>query len=184
MDSRIARAGALARTLPAARFGEWHAAVLRARPEAVWRAVHEIRWRELRLTLPLLLLRGFGPALDAPCFQTLAARGAQLSDPPRESAFVVVGRPWRLRPGFLPDAPRTMREVRDFAEPGWLKYGMEWRLTPLDAERTLVETATLCEAGDAAARRRFAPYWALIRLPSGLVRRDMLAAIRRRLAAG
>jgi hypothetical protein len=39
------------------------------------------------------------------------------------------------------------------------------------------ETRVLC--ADAAARRRFLPYWLLIRPGSGLIRRSMLRAIRR-----
>ncbi|MGH3447430.1 MAG: hypothetical protein ACRDP4_07380, partial [Nocardioidaceae bacterium] len=62
------------------------------------------------------------------------------------------------------------------------KYGMEMLLVPLSGGRTLVETATICEATDVRARRRFGAYWSLIRVFSGVVRRDMLAGIQRKCA--
>lgn len=61
----------------------------------------------------------------------------------------------------------SIEHVRAFTEPGWLKYGMEWVLHPLDDGRTLVETRTLSEPTDASARRRFTAYWTLIRVGSG-----------------
>jgi len=74
----------------------------------------------------------------------------------------------------------SLEQLRAFDDGGWLKYGMEWVLSPVAGERTLVETVTLCEATDPAARRRFGAYWGLIRPFSGLVRRDILAALARR----
>lgn len=41
-------------------------------------------------------------------------------------------------------------------------------------------TETRVEGTDKASNAKFAPYWALIRLPSGLIRRCWLAAIERR----
>jgi hypothetical protein len=60
---------------------------------------------------------------------------------------------------------------------------MDFRLTPLDQGRTMLETSTRCQPTDAAVRRRFGAYWRLIRPFSGLVRRDMLGAIARRAEA-
>jgi hypothetical protein len=51
---------------------------------------------------------------------------------------------------------------------------MEWVLTALPGDRTLVETATICEATDARAQRRFSVYWTVIRPFSGLIRRDIM----------
>jgi hypothetical protein len=45
---------------------------------------------------------------------------------------------------------------------------------------TRIETETLVAGTDELSTRRFRPYWALIRLPSGLIRRSWLAAIERR----
>jgi len=45
-------------------------------------------------------------------------------------------------------------------------------------EMALTETRVAVE--DRSARRRFAVYWAVIRFGSGLIRRDLLRAVRRR----
>lgn len=77
----------------------------------------------------------------------------------------------------------TMCEVRDFQEPGWLKYGMEWTLTEPSGGRTRLETRTLCEPTDRSARLAFGFYWSLIRPGSAAIRREILAAVRSRCAA-
>lgn len=51
---------------------------------------------------------------------------------------------------------------------------------PADVHAQLLGTETRGYSTDSRARRRFAVYWALIRPASGLVRRDMLATVRRR----
>lgn len=48
--------------------------------------------------------------------------------------------------------------------------------------RELHRRETVVVGTDRASTRRFAPYWAFIRLPSGLIRRSWLAAIDRRVA--
>ena len=50
---------------------------------------------------------------------------------------------------------------------------------PDDSGSRLV-TETRVESTDARARRLFALYWLVIRLGSGLIRRDLLRAVRRR----
>ncbi|KAB1654520.1 hypothetical protein F8O01_13230 [Pseudoclavibacter chungangensis] len=60
---------------------------------------------------------------------------------------------------------------------------MEWRLHELDEHRTFVETVTLCEPTDERARRRFALYWGVIRIGSGIIRHDRLRAVERRALA-
>ena len=78
----------------------------------------------------------------------------------------------------------SLDDLRDFDEPGWLKFGMEWTLSPLAGGRTLVETVTLCEATDERSRRRFSAYWALIRPFSGLIRRELLGVVARAVSEG
>lgn len=178
MDSRISRLGLLARTLPASRFSEWHGTIMRAQPEAIWRTLLAMRWSDLRAARPLLLARGFASSIGEGCLSTFAAVGAATSEhPPHNFTLGFISQPWRPSMPVTPAA--DFQALREFNAPGWVKIGMEWRLTSLDDARTHVETSTLCEATDAAARRRFAAYWTVIRGPSGLIRRDMLATIRR-----
>lgn len=90
---------------------------------------------------------------------------------------MVVGKPWA--PNAPSATPSSLQATKAFNHPGWLKYGMEWQLTPLPDGRTLVETSTRCEPTSADARAKFAAYWTVVRPFSGLLRRDMLAALAR-----
>lgn len=174
----------LAATLPGTTFGEWHCGVIDADIERVWDALHSVRWSDLRFSQPLLAVRGLaagsagrGGGLRRGCLETFAPNALVVERPPHETAFVMIGKPWSP----VPASRRVddLRSARAFAEPGWLKYGMEWRLSPLPDGRTFIETCTLCEATDASARRRFTAYWLLIRAGSGLIRRELITAIRR-----
>jgi hypothetical protein len=170
----------LADVLPDAPFVERHDRVIDAPLERVWHALDSLSWADLRLSLPMIAVRtgGRGRAVRAP----VLARGpvdAIVVDPPRLWIGGRIGKPWQPRPEVVP-GPLGLEEFVSFAEPGWLKYAMDFRLDPLRDGRTVVTTTTRCVATDAAARRRFAPYWRLIRPFSGLVRRDMLRALARR----
>jgi hypothetical protein len=186
----LRRGTPLARALPGARFTEGHSRIVAAPPQQVWRVLHELRWSDLRITVPLMAVRaaaaGPGGVRRAADPGTLNRRlvdppspaAPVFEDPPRVSASGMIGRPWQRRPEPGPTVT-DLDQLRAFDEPGWLKFGMEWVLSPLPGERTLVETATLCEPTDAAAARRFAGYWVVIRGFSGLIRRDILAAVAR-----
>jgi hypothetical protein len=183
----LQRGTPLARALPGAQFTEGHARVVNARLERVWEALHALRWADLRLTRPLMSVRmlaagsggpGRGVDPDRRLVDPPSPAAPLYEDPPRVSASGMIGRPWHLRPVLGPE-PAGLDELREFDEGGWLKYGMEWVLSPVAGDRTLVETVTLCEATDGYAWWRFAPYWALIRGFSGLIRRDVLAALAR-----
>ena len=96
---------------------------------------------------------------------------------PRELVIGLEGRFWRpdgdlrtpLAESFAnaPPAAGTARAVWNFA------------LTSLPDGTTELTTETRVLCADDAARRRFLPYWLLIRPGSGLVRRYMLRAVRR-----
>lgn len=105
-----------------------------------------------------------------------------LVQPERRWVGARIGRPWKLAPELAPD-PASLAELHAFDEPGWLKFGMEFVLTPTDAGTVVVQTSTICEATDSVAARRFRAYWAVIGPFSGLIRADMLAAIARRAEA-
>lgn len=172
-------AGTLGRILDRAEFSEWHHTVIDAEPETVWRALHQMRWADLRLTRPLLVLRGFsaGPGMDTGCLDTFRPWGTFRETAPSESTFVVIGKPWSPVPAN--HHVSDLDAAHQFHEPGWLKYGMQWRLTPVGTSRTLLETTTLCEPTDARARRYFRAYWMVIRLGSSWIRQEMLQAVER-----
>lgn len=167
--------------LPGAQFAEWHSRVIEAEPAAVWEAFHTARWSELRSTKVFLYARAGGLAISLD--RLLTARpgpGAPIAEEaPHYTTSGMIGRPWWPVPQQLPPAD-DLDELRAFDRPGWLKYGMEWVFSSLPGGRTFVETATVCEATDRIAERRFRAYWALIRPFSGLLRHDLLSLLERR----
>jgi len=69
----------------------------------------------------------------------------------------------------------------EFSDPGYAKTVARLEAVRLPGGGTRIETETLVVGTDPASTKKFAPYWAVIRLPSGLIRRSWLAAIERRL---
>ena len=86
------------------------------------------------------------------------------------------GRFWRPRPDLRTTDTRRFREPLG---PGLARAAWDFRLEPLETGATRLSTETRVRCADAAARRRFRPYWLLVRPGSGLILRAMLAAIRR-----
>ncbi|WP_282856702.1 hypothetical protein [Pseudoclavibacter helvolus] len=161
-------------------FSEHHSGIVEAPPAVVWDALKRMHWTDLSATRPLLGIRRLAPGvLGDRLVETFTERaGAVLSeDPPDRLLLVMVGKPWSLVPQHAP--VDSLDQVQSFTEPGWLKYGMEWALHPVEGNRTLVETRTLCESTDRSARRAFGAYWRVIRPFSGLLRWDMISTLRR-----
>ncbi|MFT4297226.1 MAG: hypothetical protein QM582_17630 [Micropruina sp.] len=166
--------------MPGAPFRERHDRVIDASPARVWDALLALRWGDLRLTAPLLVVRGL--AAPRAGRRSVLREGPVVAvqvEPEVRWVGVRIGQPWRPVPTLAPD-PAGLEELRAFGEPGWLKFGMEFVLQPLADGRTVLTTTTLCEATDQAAHRKFARYWRLIEPFSGLIRIDMLAAVARR----
>ncbi|MGH2725695.1 MAG: hypothetical protein ACRDKS_01840 [Actinomycetota bacterium] len=113
-------------------------------------------------------------ALTASGFSVLGER------PGREIVFGIAGKFWAPREMAnlvrVPDA----RAFEEFARPGQAKAAMNFRVEPLEEGRTLLGTETRVWCTDRRARLLFGIYWTLIRIPSGLIRVDMLRAIARR----
>ena len=107
------------------------------------------------------LLRARGLRADG-TIESFASRGFEvLARTPTELVLGLAGTPWRPRGGRVPfsEAAGTVRIVTDFrAEPG------------------LLSTETRVAAADEQARRRFRPYWLVVRPFSGLIRRSWLRA--------
>ena len=71
-------------------------------------------------------------------------------------------------------------QFKGLANPGVAKAVMNFRIEEATEGACFVFTETRVHATDAAARRRFAPYWAIIRPGSGFIRRMWLRAIKHR----
>ncbi len=175
----------LAEALPGVSFSEAHSLDIEASAEVVWAALTSLEWNDLRVTAPLMLLRGMRRTPAAGRQRVLEHGPATLMclESPKYAATAAIGRPWKLIPEFGPKTTE-LHDIAGFREPGWLKYGMDFTLEELPTGHTRITTTTLCEPTDELARRQFRRYWLLIRPFSGLIRRDMLRAIARRARKG
>lgn len=92
-------------------------------------------------------------------------------------ALGLAGRFWQ--PSYGLRRPDDAAAWRALAEPGEAKLllGFWVQPSPDPARPWRLGTVSRVHCSDAAARRRLAPYWALIRPVSGLIRHRMLAAV-------
>lgn len=178
--------------LPVYRHRERHALQIAAAPEVVWSAFHGVSVGDLRLTRVLTTIRtlpawrpgtgmpGGGLPVDRGFRETFQDRGHRelRVDPP--SAFVTgaAGQPWRLQGGETVDV-MDIDGFRAFARPGFVLIATSFELEA-SGDGTRLSTETRVRPTDAATARAFRPYWWAIRGGSGLIRRDMLHAVRRR----
>ncbi len=182
--------------VPAAPYRELHQRFVAAPIEQVWPHCLDVPAREIRTLGPLMALRALPARITGKGARSASAPRALLDvfrdegfvllrrDPaPREGrasiVFGAAGQFWSLRndaPIAFPDGDAFV----DFAEPGHAKTITRLDAIDLGDGTTRIETETLVAGTDQASTRRFRPYWALIRLPSGLIRRSWLAAIDRR----
>lgn len=168
----------LDRLLPRWDHREQHEVAVRAPRERVLRAVQETRWRDLPFCHAMLMFGSFGTKREKaqePFLSSMTSGG--FVELHRDEHQVVVGAVVSIEE---PKGPAVLAEpvIEAFAafdRPGHYKVAFDFRVTEgrLTTETRVIST-------DEAARRRFALYWALIRLPSGLIRRDWLHGIRRR----
>jgi hypothetical protein len=88
----------------------------------------------------------------------------------------LVGRFWRLDYGLVPlqDAAAFLA----FAEPGTAKLVIGFLAEP-QGEKTRLVTETRVHCPDRRSLLLFTPYWVVIRLASGLIRRRFLQGIKR-----
>lgn len=124
-------------------------------------------WRALRArdATPLTLA-----TLEASGFTRLAAT------PPTELVLGLEGRFWTLAPERCAPLAAAFRTTAP--APGTARAVWSFAFHAKGPAVTLVTTETRVLCADAAARRRFLPYWALVRPGSGLIRRAMLRRLR------
>lgn len=91
-------------------------------------------------------------------------------------AYGLAGRFWEAGYGLQPLADAAAFSA--FEAPGAAKLLLAFEARR-DGDATRLTTVTRVRCTDEAARRRLLPYWALIRPASGLIRRRILADIRR-----
>ena len=158
------------------------ARVIEAPRRVVWDELHQLRLRSLPLSLVLRALRAMPLLLTGRSRSTV--EGTYLgvvpipmlsSEPPTAVVFGGVLQAWRLRGGEPPPV-LDADGVRNFSEPGWMKVGMEFRLTPA-VGGTHLSAETRVAATDPATRRRFNRYWFVVGPGSSAIRWELLAAV-------
>ena len=184
--------------LPNAPFSEVHVRQVAAPIDDVWPHCLGVTAEEVRTLGPLMTLRGLPAALTGkrpvaasdptPLIDVFESEGFVMlrrdEHPEHGRASIVfgaAGRFWSVR-GNRPVVFDTPSDFLAFERPGFAKTVARLDAVAQDDGTTRLETETLVSGTDIASTRRFAPYWALIRLPSGLIRRSWLAAIERRVA--
>jgi hypothetical protein len=183
----------LDQVLTAYHFNELHEIAVDAPPSRVLGAVEEVTLREVPLfrllfalrVLPARLRGRHLPAFDVhERFVTWACRSGftflgRVAH--EELVFGVIGQPWKLAGGASPEV-HGAGEFTAFAASGYVKVATNFRVQPLGTGRTTLSTETRIWAPDLATRAKFAGYWRFIRFGSAVIRREWLAAIKRRAA--
>jgi hypothetical protein len=147
--------------LPAYEFSERHAVELRADAGDAERALRDVTFGEMPVVRALLFLRGIGSARpEHRVLDAMERRGTVLDRVPGEGVVLgIEGRFWRLRGGGS-EPPASA--VVDFRA----------------ADGTLT-TETRVHV-PAESRRRFVRYWRVVRPFSGVTRKQLLRAAKRR----
>jgi len=154
-----------------------------APPSDVWDALHDVKLTGLPLTLvlsaarflPVLLAgKGFGQLHDRPFLDVLPVPLLS-SEAPESVVFGGVLQAWRLTGGKEPPS-LDADGLRTWAEPGWVKVAMDFRLTPR-GNGTELSSETRVVSTDDATRRRFAFYWLFVQPGSTAIRWEVLTAV-------
>lgn len=176
--------------LPRYDVSERHAIEVRATVAEAYEALFTVDFAESGLLrvllavrrLPALLMRRrdvrVSPSRVRMTLASLEPAGfIRLATVPQSEVVVgIEGRFWAL------DGGRCSPDRADFTErgplPGTARGVWNFSFTSLGDARTRVATETRVLCADASTRRRFLPYWLLIRAGSGLIRRAMLRLLR------
>ncbi len=160
---------------------ERHCTKVHAPPQRVYAAVRQLDLSDARLSMLLFRLRGLRSCLrPSPDFNLdhfLKMGFHLLAEKPEEELVLgLVGRFWTLR-GELRRV--NTEDFRSFSERGYAKAVWNFSLSRQADETVLLETETRVRCLDEVSRKRFRFYWMLIGGFSGVIRRDVLKAIKR-----
>ena len=158
--------------------------VIDAPASVVWDELHRLQVTSLPVTLLLSAARALPVVLSGRgrrrggldrTFLDVVPIPQLASDPPSHVLFGGPLQPWRLAGGERPPV-LDAAGVREWSEPGWVKVGMEFRLTP-SLGGTRLSCETRIAATDAVSRRRFGLYWLAVRPGSSAIRWELLTAV-------
>jgi len=161
---------------------ERHQIKVHAPLDKVYATVRHLDISQAKLSMFLFRLRGIPAGLPAPSSFTLEdflKMGFILLDerPDEELLLGLVGRFWTPSGELL---RLDSGGFRNFNEPGYAKAVWNFTLAKQFDDTVLLETETRVLCLDEISRRRFRLYWLLIGAFSGLIRREILRAIKRK----
>jgi hypothetical protein len=163
--------------LPEWHHRERHAIRVGTPADVTLTALDDLTWREVPLFAMLMRIRSLGRGSGAGDHRILEdfRNGGfrELIRNGHEIVYAAVARPWSRSGGRRP--VETAAGFREFAEPGWAKMAIDFRV-----EDGVLSTETRVWLTDARSRRAFGRYWLLIRPFSGMIRRTWLRATARR----
>ena len=170
--------------LPTWHFRSHHSTVVDAPAARVAEAAESVRLDRDASSLVRLLFRVRGlsfPNGPTPRAALTSTGFSVLGEQPgREIVFGIAGKFWAPREmAHLVRVPDAQAFI-EFDRPGQAKGALNILVEPISDERALLRTETRVWCTDLRARILFGAYWALIRIPSGWIRGDMLRAITRR----
>jgi hypothetical protein len=162
--------------------------VVEAPRRVVWEELQALKLRSLPVSLllgamravPVLLTGKWRGHLDTRFLDVIPVPELS-SEPPTAVVFGGVLQAWRLTGGERP--PQLDADgLREFAEPGWVRIGMEFRLTPA-VGGTHLSSETRVAATDPATLKRFNRYWIVVGPGSSAIRWEVLTAVELRAEA-
>jgi hypothetical protein len=155
---------------------ERHGTKINAQVESVYSAIRELDLSEAKLSGFLFRLRGMRAATSCNLAELLKLGFVLLDEKPNEELLLgLVGRFWTPSGGVIRLDPEGFRR---FNQPGFAKA--VWNFSLADqSPYTLLQTETRVLCTDDASRRRFRLYWTFVGHFSGLVRRNILRAIKK-----
>jgi hypothetical protein len=167
--------------LPNYDVSERHRTEVQAPLETVYAAVRQLDLSHAKLSMFLFRLRGIPTGVSASgrfsLDDFLRMRFILLGENPNQELLLgLVGRFWTPSGHLL---RLDASGYRSFAEPGYAKAAWNFTLSQSLEGTIMLETETRVYCLDDISRRRFKLYWLLIGPFSGLIRREVLQAVKR-----
>ena len=172
--------------MPLFHFRESHQALVRAKPERIYKVARRFDLAHSRPSKLLFAMRGISRQLEKNHSRDLAAQynfkdfeklGFLLLEeiPPYEFIFGVAGKLWGLKPEIV---RLKQSEFIGFQADGMIKVGGNLQVSQLGNNLCRVSTETRIFCCGLKAKGKFRAYWTVVRPFSGLIRLEWLRLIR------